>query len=129
MTPISTRKALVLIAILTGSIAAFAAPPNIVFIFSDDHAYQAVRPYGDGLNHTPNIDRLGAEGMRFNRCCVTNSICGPARAVIQTGKYSHLNGFYSNGNRFDGTQQTFPKQLKKAGYQFAFLPRGQWLTP
>ena len=124
MIPISMRNALVLTALLMGSIATSAAPPNIVFIFSDDHAYQAVSAYGDGLNHTPNIDRLGTEGMLFNRCYVTKSICGPARAVVQTGKYSHLNGFYSNDNRFDGTQQTFPKLLKKTGYQFALLPRG-----
>jgi arylsulfatase A-like enzyme len=105
--------------------AAHAADrPNIVFIFSDDHAYQAISAYGHGLNNTPHIDRLGAEGMRFERCYVTNSICGPARAVIQTGKYSHLNGFYRNGNRFDGRQQTFPKLLQKAGYQTAVV--GKW---
>ncbi len=98
--------------------------PNIVFIFSDDHAYQAIGAYGSKLNQTPNIDRLAREGMRFDRCFVTNTICGPSRAVILTGKYSHLNGFYHNGNRFDGDQQTFPKLLQKAGYQTAVV--GKW---
>ena len=72
----------------------------------------------------PNLDRIANEGMRFDRCYVTNSICGPSRAVIQTGKYSHLNGFIRNGNRFDGDQQTFPKLLQSAGYQTAVV--GKW---
>jgi arylsulfatase A-like enzyme len=99
--------------------------PNIIFVFTDDLAYQAVSAYGHGLNLTPNIDRLAAEGMRFNRCVVTNSICGPSRATILTGKYSHLNGFYRNeSTKFDGSQQTFPKILQKNGYQTAIV--GKW---
>ncbi|MHC4786476.1 MAG: sulfatase family protein [Planctomycetota bacterium] len=98
--------------------------PNIVFIFADDHAYQAVGAYGSVINETPSIDRLAAEGMRFDDCFVTNSICGPSRAVILTGKYSHLNGFRRNGQTFDGSQQTFPKLLQQAGYQTAIV--GKW---
>ena len=101
--------------------------PNIVFIFSDDHAYQAISAYGDPrrLIDTPNIDRLAREGMRFDRCLVPNSICGPSRATVLTGKYSHLNGFYNNTNsRFDGSQTTFPKLLQAAGYQTAIF--GKW---
>jgi arylsulfatase A-like enzyme len=103
------------------------ARPNIVFIFSDDHAYQAISAYNDPrkLIETPNIDRLGKEGMRFDRCIVPNSICGPSRATVLTGKYSHLNGFYNNENsKFDGSQTTFPKLLKEAGYQTAIF--GKW---
>lgn len=101
-------------------------PPNIVFIFSDDHAYQAIGAYGSAINQTPNLDRIAKEGMLFKNCYVTNSICGPSRAVILTGKYSHLNGFPTNGafERFDGAQQTFPKLLKAAGYQTAIV--GKW---
>ncbi len=98
--------------------------PNILFIFSDDHAYQAISAYGSNRNTTPNIDRIARSGMRFDRCYVTNSICGPSRAVILTGRYSHLNGVRTNGNRFDGTQQTFPKMLRKAGYATALF--GKW---
>ena len=102
--------------------------PNIIYIMSDDHAYQAISAYGGPLKDkapTPNIDRIANDGMRFNRCLVTNSISGPCRAVILTGKYSHLNGFLSNeAKQFDGTQQTFPKLLQQAGYNTAII--GKW---
>ena len=114
-------------ALAVTTLAAQKSPPNIVFIFSDDHAYQAISAYGDPrkLLETPNIDRIGREGMRFDRCLVTNSICGPCRAVVLTGAYSHINGFVNNTNsRFDGSQITFPKLLQAAGYQTAMI--GKW---
>jgi len=103
--------------------------PNIIYIMSDDHAYQAISAYGGILKDlapTPNIDRIARNGMRFDRCLVTNSISGPCRAVVLTGKYSHLNGFITNEGQkpFDGTQQTFPKLLQKAGYTTAII--GKW---
>lgn len=98
--------------------------PNILFIFTDDHAAHAMSCYGSKINTTPNLDRIANEGMLFTNCFCTNSICGPSRAVIQTGKHSHLNGFLQNGNKFDGTQQTFPKLLQKGGYQTAIV--GKW---
>lgn len=104
-----------------------ASQPNILFIFCDDLTTQAISTYGDKrkLLQTPGMDRLAKEGIRFDRCLVTNSICGPMRAVIQTGKYSHLNGFYNNSNStFDSTQQTFPKLLQKGGYTNAVI--GKW---
>ena len=107
--------------------AASARRPNIIFIFSDDHAYQALSAYGDSrkLLDTPHLDRIAREGVRFDRCVVPNSICGPSRATVLTGKYSHSNGFYNNTNsRFDGSQVTFPKLLKAAGYQTAIV--GKW---
>ena len=98
--------------------------PNILFIFSDDHAYQAISAYGSNRNQTPNLDRLANEGMWFDRAFVTNSICAPSRAVVLTGKHSHLNGQFTNKETFDGSQQTFPKLLRKAGYQTALF--GKW---
>ena len=101
--------------------------PNIVFIFSDDHSYEAISAYGGRLSKvapTPNLDRIAKEGIRFDNCFVTNALCGPSRAVIQTGKHSHLNGFMENEHRFDGSQQTFPKLLQKGGYQTAVI--GKW---
>lgn len=101
--------------------------PNIVFLFSDDHAFQAISAYGGRLAEvapTPNIDRIANQGMRFDRSYVTNSICAPSRAVVLTGKYSHINGVLDNALAFDGSQQTFPKLLQSAGYRTAFI--GKW---
>jgi len=96
-------------------------PPNIVFIMSDDHAYQAISAYQDHLIETPNIDRLAKEGMLFTNACVTNSICAPSRAVILTGKHSHINGKVDNRFPFDTTNVTFPQILQDAGYQTAMF--------
>ena len=101
-----------------------AQRPNILFIFTDDHAAHAISAYGSKINTTPNMDRLANEGMLFKKCYVSNSICGPSRAVIMTGKHSHKNGFMNNGNSFDWTQQIFPKLLQKAGYTTGMF--GKW---
>ena len=95
--------------------------PNILFIMSDDHAYQAISSYSDKLINTPNIDRIANDGILFSNACVTNSICAPSRAVILTGKHSHLNGKVDNGFPFDTTQVTFPQLFQKAGYQTAMF--------
>ena len=100
--------------------------PNILFIMADDHAFQAISAYGGPLADlapTPNIDRIADAGMRFNQCLVTNSICGPSRATIFTGKYSHQNGFIDNtiGSKFDFSQNSFPKELQKDGYKTAVI--------
>ena len=98
--------------------------PNILFIMTDDHAYQAISCYGSRINKTPNIDRLASAGIRFTNAFCTNSICAPSRAVLLTGKYSHLNGVIDNRVVFDGSQLTFPKLLGQAGYQTALF--GKW---
>ena len=103
------------IALLVGlSLSSLAdEKPNVLFIFSDDHAPHAIGAYNGWLksvNPTPEIDKLADQGMVFENSFCTNSICGPSRAVIQTGKHSHKNGFMNNGNTFDWNQQTFPKQ-------------------
>lgn len=95
--------------------------PNIIFMMSDDHAYQAISAYQDHLIKTPNIDRIAGEGMLFSNACVTNSICAPSRAVILTGKHSHLNGKIDNRFPFDTSQITFPQLLHAAGYQTAMF--------
>lgn len=101
--------------------------PNIVFIMTDDHAAQAISAYGHPISKlapTPNIDRIAENGVRFENNFCTNSICGPSRAVILTGKHSHVNGFRMNGETFDGSQPTLPKFLKNAGYKTALF--GKW---
>ncbi|MBN1909485.1 MAG: sulfatase [Pirellulales bacterium] len=100
--------------------------PNIIYIMSDDHAAHALSCYGSKINKTPNLDRLANEGMRFDRCFCTNSLCGPCRAVVLTGKYNHLNGFIDNraSSRFDASQPHVAKMLQKAGYQTAVV--GKW---
>ncbi|WP_430813525.1 sulfatase family protein [Carboxylicivirga sp. RSCT41] len=95
--------------------------PNIIFMMSDDHAYQAISAYSDKLIQTPGIDRLADEGMLFTNACVTNSICAPSRAVILTGKHSHINGKIDNYFPFDTTQVTFPQILHQSGYQTAMF--------
>jgi N-acetylglucosamine-6-sulfatase len=104
--------------------AAEPSRPNILFVFSDDHALQAIGAYGSRINQTPNLDRIAKEGALFQNSFCANSICGPSRACILTGKHSHINGFLHNGNRFDGTQTTFPKLLQDVGYQTAMI--GKW---
>lgn len=98
--------------------------PNIVFIITDDHAYQALSAYDNSLIQTPNIDRLANEGMLFNKAYVTNSICSPSRAVALTGKFSHLNSVRDNLDVFDTSQVTFPRLLQKAGFETAIY--GKW---
>jgi arylsulfatase A-like enzyme len=96
-------------------------PPNIVFIMSDDHAYQAISAYSDKLIETPNIDRIAEQGMLFTNASVTNSICAPSRATILTGKHTHLNGKVDNHFAFDDSNVTFPQILQENGYQTAMF--------
>lgn len=103
--------------------AASAAPPNILFIFSDDHAQHAISAYGSKVNRTPNIDRLANEGVRFANSFVTNSICTPSRATLLTGQYSHLNGV-PVFNRFDGARDNVAKRLQAGGYHTGMI--GKW---
>ena len=104
-------------------------PLNIIYIMADDHAYQAISAYGSEISKlapTPNIDRIAEQGARMDAVYCTNSICGPSRSSILTGKFSHVNGFYKNvdGGDFNGEQLTFPKVFQKNGYQTAVI--GKW---
>ena len=117
---------------LTGAIAMGAFVPaqaqkkamNIVFIMSDDHSYQTISAYDKRFISTPNIDWLADNGVKFQESFVANSLSGPSRACMLTGKHSHANGFTDNSKTFDGGQQTFPKLLQKQGYQTAMI--GKW---
>ncbi len=101
------------------------ARPNILFIMSDDHGLNATSCYNEASPiPTPNIDRLAREGVRFDRAYASNSICSPSRATLLTGQYNHVCGTRNLNDRFDGTQQTFPKLLQQAGYQTALI--GKW---
>lgn len=102
---------------------ASAQRPNILFIMTDDHAAHAISAYGSKLIQTPNIDRLAKEGMRFENCFVTNSICTPSRAAILTGKYAHLNGV-PVFNHIDNTQPLLSKYMQQAGYYTGMI--GKW---
>lgn len=101
-----------------------AKRPNIIFMMTDDHTTQAMSCYGGHLIQTPNMDRIAAEGIRMDNCFAVNALSGPSRACILTGKFSHINGFTDNASTFDGSQQTFPKLLRQAGYETAII--GKW---
>ncbi|MBM0170555.1 sulfatase family protein [Altererythrobacter sp. C41] len=101
--------------------------PNIVFIMSDDHAYQAVSAYGGEIGRlapTPNIDRIAQNGAIFLNSYVTNSLCGPSRATMLTGRFSHMHGFTKNGQKFDNSMWNWPRALGQQGYQTALF--GKW---
>ncbi|VGO12351.1 Arylsulfatase [Pontiella desulfatans] len=118
-----------IILVMAFATAAMAAEkPNILFIFSDDHAVKSISAYGlneiTQLAPTPNIDRIAEGGALFENNFCANSICAPSRACVLTGKHSHINGQRGNRDTFDGTQQTFPKLLQQAGYSTAIF--GKW---
>lgn len=98
--------------------------PNIVFILADDHAAKAISCYGAGINNTPNIDRIANEGVRFNHCYVTNSICTPSRAAILTGTYNHVNGVLTLASKINKYLPNVAKCLRGGGYQTAMV--GKW---
>ncbi len=98
--------------------------PNILWLYSDDHAYQAIGAYGGrfgDLDLTPNIDRIADQGVRFDRAYVGNSICAPARATLLTGQHSHQHGKRDNYTEFNHDQQQFQKILQQHGYQTAMV--------
>ena len=99
-------------------------PMNVLFIMCDDHSYQTISAYDSTFIKTPNIDRIAADGVRFTNSFVANSISGPSRACMLTGKHSLANGFTDNSSSFDGSQQTFPKLLQQQGYETAVI--GKW---
>ena len=99
-------------------------PPNLVFIMSDDHAAHAISAYGSRINQTPHLDRIASEGMRFNHCYCTNSICTPSRAAILCGTYNHINGVTTLDTPLNASLITYPKLLQANGYATAIF--GKW---
>src|SRR5690606_11557474 len=96
--------------------------PNILIIISDDHSFQTISSYGSKVGSTPNIDRIAKDGLLFNKAYVNNSLCGPSRASLLTGKYSHKNGYKENEkSHFEHTQNSFVKELRKAGYYTSWI--------
>ena len=111
-------------AFATDAVQGDEKPMNILFIMCDDHSYQTISAYDTTFIRTPNIDRIAADGVRFTNSFVANSISGPSRACMLTGKHSLANGFTDNSSSFDGSQQTFPKLLQAQGYETAVI--GKW---
>lgn len=117
---------LIIISILCGfkGFTQQASKPNIVIILTDDHAFQTIGAYGSKYGATPNIDRIAKDGAVFNNAFVANSICAPSRAILLTGKYSHINGMRDNHDKFNASQDVFPRRLKESGFQTAWI--GKW---
>lgn len=119
-----TRRELISSALAPVLAQAKGAPPNILFIMSDDHASHAISAYGSRINRTPQIDRIAREGMRFDNCFATNSICTPSRGAILTGQYSHKNGVYTLADPIDSKKIHLGHRLREAGYQTGMV--GKW---
>ena len=119
-----TRRELLYTALTSAFAQSRAQPPNILFIMSDDHAAHAISAYGSKINKTPQIDRIAREGIRFDNCFVTNSICTPSRGAILTGQYSHKNGVYTLADSIDPKKTHLASLLREAGYQTAIV--GKW---
>lgn len=101
--------------------------PNIIFIMSDDHTTQAFGIYGSrlaGLNPTPTLDKIATEGIIFDNCFVTNSICTPSRATILTGQYSQANGVLDLEGNLPTQNQYLPQEMNALGYETAVI--GKW---
>ena len=113
-----------LCSLMIASFARAADRPNVLFIFSDDHALRTIGCYEGSINETPNLDRIASEGAIFNRSFNVNSICCPSRAAIMTGKHSHANGITGNGSHWNGNQWVYPRALGEAGYQTSLI--GKW---
>lgn len=129
MVKISSRAIPVLVAMAATAGLEAEKRPNIIFIFSDDHATHAISAYKgffSEISPTPNIDRIAADGALLTNVFCTNAISGPSRACVLTGKYSHKNGYYKNeqGGLFNNIQWTFPQELQRNGYQTALF--GKW---
>lgn len=99
-------------------------PLNIVYIMTDDHTRQMMSCYDDRHIETPHLDRIANEGVLFSNAFVANSISGPSRACLLTGKHSHKNGKLDNYTVFDGNQQTVQELLQESGYETAMI--GKW---
>ena len=112
------------VGVMLPALAQDQKPMNIVYIMSDDHSYQTISAYDNRFINTPNIDWIAQNGVRFTNSFVANSLSGPSRACMLTGKHSHANGFTDNTKTFDGSQQTYPKLLQQAGYETAMI--GKW---
>lgn len=119
------KHILLLSQLLLPTVAAAQGRYNIVYIMTDDHTAQMLSCYDNSHIETPNLDRIAADGVKFVNSYVANSLSGPSRACMLTGKHSHKNGFTNNEHGiFDGSQQTMPKLLQQAGYQTALI--GKW---
>src|SRR5579872_4230177 len=115
--PYNRREFLTLLGTAGAGLAAAGRPqPNILYIMADDHAAHAISAYGSRINRTPQIDRIGAGGVRL-----TNCICTPSRAAILTGQYSHKNGVYTLNDKIDPNRNHVGKELQRAGYQTAMI--------
>src|SRR5580704_9984910 len=124
MSNMTRRDALTLFAATAATAAPARPQPNILYIMADDHASHAISAYGSRINQTPNLDRIAREGMRFDNCFCTNSICTPSRGVILTGQYSHITGVKTLADGLDPARQNVAKLLQGAGYQTGFA--GKW---
>ncbi|NLX14707.1 MAG: sulfatase [Phycisphaerales bacterium] len=99
----------------------YARRPNVVFILTDDQRWNCIGLAEDAVMKTPNIDRLGREGVYFPNAFCTTSLCSPSRASILGGLYAHAHGVTNNFTEYPADLPTFPRRLQEAGYQTAYI--------
>jgi N-acetylglucosamine-6-sulfatase len=118
-------RALAVCLYLTSSLAASAAgPPNVVVVMTDDQRWDQMSCAGHPFLHTPQLDRLAAEGVMFTNAFTTTSLCSPSRASFLSGVYAHTHGVLDNFTDFPQDLPSYPKRLKAEGYATAYI--GKW---
>ena len=99
-------------------------PNNIIFYFTDQQRWDTCGCFGQPLDITPNLDALAREGVKFDNAFSPQPVCGPCRALFQTGKYPTETGCFRNNIMLPAGVKTLGQYIEEAGYETAYI--GKW---